>query len=163
MADRRRIVPDNSVIVEALLGLKSGVHSKRARQFLSALLNGSIVCFAPDTLVVEFIKVAFDFRGGKRLHSATPDEIDAQIRLFQQMEINYVPSNEIVPQALDLCRNNQISPTDCWYLAVAEQRSAELWISHDQRDGFAVNARKVYDKVFTLAQNDFYVAGRPKY
>ena len=97
MADPRRIVPDNSVLIEALLELKSGLRSRRAGQFLSALLNGSVVCFAPDILFVEFIKVAFDFRGGKRQHSARSDEIDAQIGLFQQMEIIYIPSKEIAP------------------------------------------------------------------
>jgi predicted nucleic acid-binding protein len=162
MADPRRIVPDNSVLIEALLELKSGLRSRRAGQFLSALLNGSVVCFAPDILFVEFIKVAFDFRGGKRQHSARSDEIDAQIGLFQQMEIIYIPSKEIAPRALDLCRNRQISPTDSWYLAAAEESSAELWISHDQKDGFTANARNVYDKVYTLERDDFYKATRQR-
>jgi hypothetical protein len=82
MSEPRRIVPDNSVLVEALFGSEKGLRLKRASQFLTAALNRSIICLAPDTLIVEFIKVAFDFRGGKREHSATPDEIDAQIELF---------------------------------------------------------------------------------
>jgi predicted nucleic acid-binding protein len=162
MSEPRRIVPDNSVLVEALFGSEKGLRLKRASQFLTAALNRSIICLAPDTLIVEFIKVAFDFRGGKREHSATPDEIDAQIELFLSIKIAYIPSRKIARRALHHCRANQLSPTDSWYLAAAEESSAELWISHDQKDGFTANARNVYGKVFTLERNDFYKAARQR-
>jgi len=156
MPDRRRIVPDNSVMVEALIGKTGGNISMRAQQFLAALFNRTIVCFAPDTLIVEFVKVAFEFRSGRRSHSLDTSEIDSQLESFLRMDIVYIPSSELVVTALHHCRSHDISTPDSWYLAAAEATDAELWISHDHADGFTANARKVHSKVYTLQKNSFY-------
>jgi predicted nucleic acid-binding protein len=156
MPDRRRIVPDNSVMVEALIGKSGGNVSARSQQFLAALFKRTIVCFAPDTLMVEFVKVAFEFRSGRRSHSLDANEIDSQLESFLRMDIVYLPSSELVVTALHHCRSHDISALDSWYLAAAEVCDAELWISHDHADGFTANARGIYPKVYTLQRNNFH-------
>ncbi|HEX4055030.1 MAG TPA: type II toxin-antitoxin system VapC family toxin [Tepidisphaeraceae bacterium] len=160
MSDRRHVVTDTSVVIEGFFPSGGGPSFHRAQQVLQAILNLTVVCFAPDTLITEFVKVGYDFRRGLRRHSATPDDIDAHIQSFLAMPINYVPSQELAVIALEHCRNDAISPTDSWFLAAAEARSAELWISHFHADGFTANAKKVYDGVFTLAEDDFYSVAR---
>lgn len=157
MSDRRRIVPDTSVIVEALLTSGGGVRQARANQLLSAVLNNSVITFAPDTLLVEFTKVAFNYHhGARREVSMAVEEIDAQLDSFLTMPFVYVPSEDLAISAIHHTRAHHLSPTDFWFLAAAEQHAAELWISHEHTDGFTEIARRVYEKVYTLADDDFY-------
>jgi predicted nucleic acid-binding protein len=161
MPELRRIVPDNSVIIEAMLPrIARGLMFRRAQQLLGEILRSSVKCFAPDTLVCEFLKVAFATRAGSRSKVAATDEIERQVESFLKMPIEYIPSKELAAVAINHRRRGAISMPDSWYLAAAEMRSAELWISHRQADGFAKNASKIYDHVFTLADNDFYRVGR---
>ena len=47
-----------------------------------------------------------------------------------------------------------ISPPDSWMLACAiSVPEAELWISHDHKDGFVEVARRNHRNVFTLTSN----------
>jgi predicted nucleic acid-binding protein len=163
MAERRRIVPDNSVLALAMLNVddarKYPKRAERARQVLSALMNKNVVCFAPDLLMVEFTTVAY-----RRLRekAASQADVDEQLHSFLRLPVNYIPAAELADAALRHCRRDRerLSPTDSWYLAAAEERTAELWISHFQSDGFTVSAARIYGKVFTLEKDDFYSVGK---
>jgi predicted nucleic acid-binding protein len=158
MAEPRIVVPDTSILIDALFETSAGIRAKRARQFLAAVLNGSVVCKAPGVLWAELVTVAFDFRSGVRRHGTTPEIIDNQLELFLAMKIVYIPSHSLARRAIELCQFSALSPTDSWYLAAAEVSDAELWISHEHADGFTARARAVYgdENVFTLERNDFY-------
>jgi predicted nucleic acid-binding protein len=165
MAHPRRIVPDTSVLVGGMFPSDERFPLKRAIQLINAIATRSVICFAPDALVIELVKVAFDKRSGKRSSNANADEVDDQLTSFLKLPIEYIPSETLVTQAIEHCRHNSISPTDAWFLAAAETYGAELWISHDQRDGFASNARRTYgtDNLFTLEKHDFHKVGKTKH
>lgn len=164
MAEPRRIVPDTSVLIGAMFPYDKQFPFERAFQLINAVMNHNVVCFAPDLLLVEFLKAAFDKRGKRRSSNIGQGEVEEQLASFLKMPIVYISSENLVTQAIEHCRRNSISPTDAWFLAAAETYQAELWISHDHSDGFARNAREAYgqDNVFTLERNDFYKAGRSR-
>jgi len=61
---------------------------------------------------------------------------------------------EIQRIAWDLMLSEAIAPPDSWMLACATYLDAELWVSHEQEDGFVRTARRLHrDKVFTLEAN----------
>jgi predicted nucleic acid-binding protein len=156
MPERRRICPDNSVMVESLLAVDSGtVVARRAGEVLRAIDSRAVVAFAPDCLIVEFVKVAHQLIGGRRQVRVDPDVINDQVEAFLQLPIEYKPSLELVSTALDHARSHQIATADAWYLAVAEHFQAELWISHRHRDGFADYAAAVYPRVYVLSEDNF--------
>lgn len=130
--------------------------TKRSKECLHAIMNSAVVCFAPDILLVEFINNAFEFRSGRRPYSGTAEHIDLQLELFLQLPITYEPLFDLASAALHYMRRHKIPPPDSWYLAAAEANSAELWITRNQGDNFAVNARKVYDQVFTFEKQGFF-------
>lgn len=123
-------------------------------------MNGTVVCFAPDVLLVEFLKIAFDFRSGRRQDKGAVEDIDGQIETFLGLEIEYDKSIDLATATLDHMKHHEIPMPDAYYLAAAEAHSAELWVSHLQKDRFSKNAKNFYEKVFTLADNDFYSVGK---
>jgi hypothetical protein len=137
--------------------LITGPRTNRAKKCLDAIVYRKVACVAPEILMAEFVKVAFDCRSGRRPLGRQPDDIEDQLELFLRLPIVYIPSAELVRSAWDHICHHQISPPDSWYLAAAadKTRPSELWISHEHSDGFTAQARSVYPYVFTLEKHNF--------
>ena len=152
MPDPRRIVPDTSVLVAAML--QQGEQTARAQNALNAIWNGTITCYAPDVLLVEFMKIAVQFRHGSRRGGVGLDA-GRQLETFLRLPINYIPSMDLVSTAFNDCDRHEIPAPDSWFLAAAELKEAELWIARETKDRFASSAASVYDKVYTLQRHEF--------
>jgi predicted nucleic acid-binding protein len=162
MAKSRRIVPDNSVMMPAFFreevdhGGNPFDLTRRAKPIADAIRMNEVAAFAPDLLFHEFMKGTHDkvsSRGGR-------PEVDLEtasklVDSFQSLRITYVPASELAERAWDLMANHAISPHDSWYLACAIHTDAELWVSHEHRDGFPSNARKVHEQVHLLTEQRF--------
>lgn len=165
MAKRRRIVPDNSVMMPAFFHERIEFRgnpfdlSHRAKPPVDAIRMHRVDAHAPDLLMYEFMRRAHEKtsvrKGGAGLDAAA---VERQILDFLRLsqEIRYQPATELVEDAWNLMLNRQIPPPDSWYLACARYWDAELWISSgEQRDHFAQHARKVYRNVHLLTEERF--------
>jgi predicted nucleic acid-binding protein len=150
---RRRIVPDNSVLIAALFHEPL---TPRATRVLTAIHCDEVVGYATDYLRHEFMSVVYDKATG-RSRKERIDIVIAQQRVFDFLSIPlvYVPGEELDATRWDLIRNHSISPQDSWYVACAIHHDAELWISHQHRNGLIPSARRVHDKVFLLSEQPF--------
>jgi len=163
MPKRRRIVPDASVMVPAFfpealeIDGRSTPLTPRARRFEAAIRSREVVAFAPGLLLHEFTKRAFQKTSGR---SGTPvvslDKVCVLVMDFLSLPITYVPMTEIADSAWELMATRSIPPPDSWYLACAMQYDAELWISHEHRDGVVQHARSAHEKVFLLTERGFH-------
>ena len=162
MGKRRRIVPDASVILPGLFQ-ETIQHrgnpfnlTQRAKPLVDAVRRRAVLARAPDVLIHEFTKWAHEKtsarKGAAGLDTST---VERQLFDFLSLEITYEPASRIARIAWGLMRNHQISPPDSWYLACAIRADAELWISHEHKDGFARNARKIHRKVHLLTEEKF--------
>src|SRR3990172_11483515 len=157
MAERRRVVPDNSVMIPAFfkeLHKLDGISidlTNKAKRLLAAIQTREVVCFAPDILQHEFLKTAFKKMSNREQYPEIPFAVaDGKVRDFRGLGIIYVPHKELVEHAWRLMTEYKISPADCWYVACAILHDAELWISHPHKDQLAKSAAQVHPgKVFT--------------
>jgi predicted nucleic acid-binding protein len=133
--------------------------SKRADRLVSAIASSEVIAFAPDQLLHEFTKRSRDWlstRQGSR--AADPEFVETQVSLFFEVllpKIQWVAAPAIALQSWELMSRHNLAPPDSLYLACAQLYTAELWISHDQADGFARHARAVYREVYLLSDTDF--------
>jgi predicted nucleic acid-binding protein len=162
MAQERRIVPDNSVLVPAFflenieyLGSPFDL-TGRAQPIAAAIRTHSVTTFAPELLRIEFMKAAFSKTFPRDGGNSIPiEKVSRQIDYFRDLPISYVSVENFEQDAWDLSVNHRIPPPDSWYLACAMYYDAELWISQDHRDHFAENARAVYANVHVLTREKF--------
>lgn len=167
MSERRRIVPDNSVMVPAFfpetIEFRDNPFSltQRAEPLADAFRMRDVEGWAPDLLVHEFVGRACEKmsarQGAQRLDL---DVIDPQVNGFLTLPIVYVPLRELAERAWDLMMRHPIRPPDVWYLACAIHCDAELWISHEHEDRFAQHARQVYGNVHLLTEERFRLRGQ---
>ena|SRR2546423_494240 len=165
MAERRRIVPDSSVVLEALFPgtlVGTGLVSigPRAQTILNAIQGKSVVTFAPEQLIAEVLKGAYRIctdRSAKYLR-LTREHAHAAVSDFLSWPIEFSSSEDLAPTALALVNDAHVSAPDSWFAACAMHRDAELWISHDQADGIVSLVRARHSKVFTLAERAFLPA-----
>lgn len=166
MAERRRIVPDVSVILPAYFHeiLEMDGHeihlTHKARRLKSAIVMHEAIAFAPQYLAYEFLAKAHDKTSGRqtqvRVEATLVDEL---VMDFLRLPIVYVTDREneaMASVAWDLIKTAGLGPQDCWYVACAMHHNAEFWTSHHSGDQLAKSAAKVHPgMVFTLADGSF--------
>lgn len=163
MAERRRIVPDASVMLASFfresttLGGQRFDLTRRAQPLALAIRRRSVLAFAPDILQVEFMKAAHR-KAAPRDGRPEIDmaEAESQVLDFLRLPITYQPGEKIAAVAWDLLRNSHISPTDCWYVACARFWHAELWLLREQADALYANAREVHGQTYPLTERSFH-------
>lgn len=164
MPERRRIVPDCSVLLPAffpetlLVGGQSFDLSARARPLELAIRSRLVRAIAPDMLLAEFLKIAWSKasdRAGPQL--VLCEEAREQIFRFLQLPIVSLAASRIAGATLDLMALQAIAPADSWYVACALQANAELWISHRHSDGLVEKATARGIDVHLLAEERFSV------
>jgi hypothetical protein len=158
MAELRRIVPDTGVIVaaffETLVGASFFDVTPRARSLLQQIRIRAVISFAPDQLISEVMKVCFEKCGGRNRHrvpNLTSYDAAAFVNDFLELPISFVCARELHHTALDLVLLNDVPPPDSWFVACAIQNEAELWLTHECRDGLLGNARNAHNSVHALA------------
>ena len=158
MAERRRICPDNSVMIPAFFPEEINYRgnpfdtTRRAKPLADAIRAASVDAYAPDQLVYEFTKIAYR----KTTKGISVEQATEQLQWFRHLRITRVPAGEIEDKAWELITEHGISPPDSWYLACAILYDAELWIqSREQRDHFGDNAWAIHDRVFFLTEHRF--------
>jgi predicted nucleic acid-binding protein len=151
---RRVVVPDTSVIVAALF---PEMYSRAASKLVSAIERQAVAAIAPHALIHEFLSVSSSMtsrRSGRK--SIDGEVVEAQVEQFFELTrvIDFVRETQIQRQAWRLMQDEGISPPDSWMLACAiSGPDAELWVSHEHRDGFVETARRCHRRVFTLASD----------
>jgi predicted nucleic acid-binding protein len=142
---RRKIVPDNSVLVPAYFNESL---TPSALKWRHAVLVGDVLALAPEILSAEFLKVAVN----QKAEHLNPHEFIDLVDdcLFNLMpRIVRVPSRDLLTRALELRRSDIYLP-DAWYVACALEHKAELWVSHSQKDRLVKNARAAGAEVHLL-------------
>ena len=149
VAERRRIVPDTSVVVAAHFSEK---HTKAAKKLVDAIEKQRVNAFAPHQMLCEFVKTAAE-KCSRRQGNERITREDAEQRVFDffDLRVQYVRETDFHAAAWDLMQEIEIAPPNAWMLACAIYMDAELWVSHDHADGFVRTAKKHHDRVFTLA------------
>ena len=131
---------------------------QRAKRILNAILLGEAFAFAPEILRFEFVgranKFITGYGGSTRL---ALEDVEAQVYDFFSLPIRWIAGSELDYDTWNLVRQHNLAPPDAYHLACARAYNAELWISHEHKDGFAQHARAVHSKVFTLTRDDFSV------
>src|SRR4051812_18965679 len=109
MAERRRIVPDSSVVLEALFpGTLVGTGlvnvGPRARTILNAINAKSVVTFAPQQLIAEVLKGAYRICTDRsaRYLGLTRERAYTAVLDFLSWPIEFSSAEELAPTALDL-------------------------------------------------------------
>jgi hypothetical protein len=166
MPDRRRIVPDTSVVLPGFF--KEELHgldlTRRALPLVHSIRSRAVIAFAPLQLLHEFMKRSYDKAFGRSSGELLdPQIVDNQVREFLKLDIDYWRAHYDDPagpmaQALEAwqyAHSLRISVADSWFLACAVRYDAELWVSHEHEDGFVDKARKIHPKVHTLAAEAF--------
>ncbi len=144
----RRIVPDTSVLVAASFREPT---SRAAERLVSAIETYRVKAFAWPGLGYEFLKIVALLRSGRDGRPVRdPEEIEAAVERFFDLELVLVSERAVAPDVWTLVRDRAISPPDAWTLATAIALDAELWLTHDHADGFVPAARAVHPEVFTL-------------
>lgn len=163
MANRRRIVPDNSVMLPAFFDETIKYRDndfdlkRRTAPLLGAILLKSVVTFAPEMLIHEFTKKVGEWAwpGRGKPSRTDPDNANLQVRTFLSLPIIYVPAQKLAKLAWNYMTVLKLGPHDAWYLACAVYNDAELWISTDHKDNIVEKSRQVHKKVFTLTEQRF--------
>lgn len=137
-----------TVVIDASVALKWFVEEDGTRQ-AAALLAGQDMLIAPDLIVAEVANA-----GWRAVQSGTmsPEQHDhAAVRLPLAFD-SLIPLASLAPSAVAISRLLDHPVYDCFYLALAEQRSTKL-VTADQRllgrlagtrwEGFAVNLRSI--------------------
>lgn len=163
MAEPRRIVPDNSVMLPAFFAetIRYGGNdfdlNRRAAPLLGAIISKSVVTFAPEMLIHEFTKKVGEWAwpGRGKPSRTDPDKANEQVMEFLQLPIKYVPASQLADLAWEYMTLSKLGPQDAWYLACAVYHDAELWISTDHKDNIVDKSRQVHNKVFTLTEHRF--------
>lgn len=170
MAQRRRIVPDTSVIIPALFRETIPYQgnpfdlTRRARPIFDAIWDRRVDAYAPHLLMSEFMTAAR--RKGAPRDNRNPiplDDVKEQCQQFLRLcpappgkqRLTLVDSAELAELAWDLLETHDLSSTDVWFLACAKLMDAELWISHRQQDRFPAAAKSAWPKVFVLTETHF--------
>ncbi len=161
---KRSIVVDTSVVVPAYFPESITVGNRdiplysRAQRILNAIRINEALAFAPEILRFEFITTVnrkmSGYAGERQFDKAVAEE---HVFDFWELPIIWVPGKSLDYVAWDLIQKHKIAPPDSYHLACAIVHDAELWISHEHKDGFAEHARAVHDKVYTLTRDDFNV------
>ena len=160
MSERRRVVPDCSVIVPAYFQEELEVNdnlmdlTQQAIPLVGSIRAGDVIAFAPDLLVHEFLKTAHrKFCGRAESRNLPLEKVQEQMEDFLELPLKYVRMNDkyFAGKAWALMAQGGFSAADSWYLAIAIEYHAELWISHEHQDKFAEKARRVHSPVFTLS------------
>ena len=157
MGKRRRVVIDNSILAEPFFPTMGRALAHQCTAVVAAIQSGDVIAFAPDLVYVEFMTVAgrwMSRRAGNPGQSA--DDATRSVKEFLQLPITRYTSDELADRAWDFVVGHHLSPTDAWYLACAEYKGAELWLSHRHADGFAEHARACYRNVYVLAEQGFH-------
>ncbi len=151
MAQRRRIVPDNSVLMPAFFQEEFQFRgnrldlTRRARPLADAIRMQRVDAFAPDFLIHEFLKQAME-KARPRDESPRLDLelVNTQVEQFQSLPITYIPCDELIEGTWRLAVDDHLSIADAWYVACAMHCDAELWLSHEHSDGLAEHAARVH-------------------
>ncbi|MBI4578198.1 MAG: type II toxin-antitoxin system VapC family toxin [Planctomycetes bacterium] len=151
MAHRRRIVPDNSVILPAFFQEEFVYKNnrfdltRRAKPLADAIRSRGVDAFAPDFLMHEFMAQATE-KARCRDHSPVleMDVVGRQLEQFRALPITYAPCNKLAPRAWTLATDLDLSVADAWYLACAIEYDAEFWLSHEHSDGLAERAARAH-------------------
>lgn len=161
MGKRRIIVPDASVMLPAFFQETRDYrgnafdYTRRAKPIADAIRRSNVIAVAPDLLYHEFAK-----RAVVKLHDNPAlgvTVVDSQFQAFLQLPIRMAPARgRLADLAWRYMTGHSIPPPDSWYLACAVLHQAELWISHDHKDGLAQSARKVYPRVYLLTEHTFH-------
>lgn len=166
MGERRRIVPDSSVVLEALfpatlVGTGLVNIGPRAQTIVNAISSKSIITFAPQQLIAEVLKGAYRICSDRaaKYRGLTRERAYAAVLDFLSWPIEFSSAEDLAHTALDLVNDARLSAPDSWFAACAMHRDAELWISHDQAGGIVSLVHARHSKVFTLAERAF-LAGK---
>lgn len=154
---RRRIVPDTSVMIAAYFHEEfgdSGINlTRRAIPLVNALRLKKVKAFAPELLWSEFVSVAHrKAYGQSRSAEVTPELALGHIRSFLDLSITPVRNARLVEEAWGYSTKYQISAPDSFPLACAIRHDAELWIAAPSKDNFEKNARSAGADVHLLTE-----------
>lgn len=167
MPKRRRIVPDASVMVPAFFPEELHIRGRTFRltqpalRLAAAITSREVAAFAPGLLLHEFLRRAYRKSSPRSGAASVPlEDVQTQVATFLRLPVTYVPMTQLADLAWDLVVNSGVPPPDAWYVACAMQYQAELWISHEHRDGLVAAARSVHSEVFLLTERAFGDRGR---
>ncbi len=162
MAQRRRIVPDASVLLPAYfpkrlkLGAREIDLTRRSWPIMNAIQQRHVLAFAPPALLIEFCNVAMQKGAAWRGSPAVSwEQVDLHCYRFISLPITYQPAEDIAAMAWSLARQYGISSPDSWYVACALHYDAELWISHAHADGLVDHARRADANIHVLVDESF--------
>jgi len=145
---RRVLVPDTSVLVAAHFPEQS---SRQAERLVRAIYSQQVTAFAPCSASNEFLKTALEKCASRSSAQRVALQIATdQVQRFFQLGLTMISTYHLQEQAWVLMSEHQISPPDSWFLACAMMTNAELWLTHDHRDGFVEAARRVHNSDHTL-------------
>ena len=154
----RRIVVDNSAVIPAYFpeadndDFDAGLVNNRARSLVQAIRIRNVSAYVPPSFFREFLNVStrpLDQPGGWKINHV--EEIRAQWEDLLSLPLIVVPHDEIVHHSGVLVFDDHCPAADARYVAAAIHTSADLWMSHEHRDGLAHIARKYIKKVGLLS------------
>ena len=159
MPGRRRIVPDASVILpaffpeEVTMGGQTVDLSRLVEPLISDIACHEVIALAPHLLLHEFLKRAQEKCRGRSEGGLLPlADLRGPVAYFLALPIRRVDMHDLAEEAWRLMADGPFSASDSWYLACAKCHDAELWLSHEHRDGLVKYARREHPLVFTLAE-----------
>ncbi|GAB4499203.1 MAG: type II toxin-antitoxin system VapC family toxin [Anaerolineales bacterium] len=136
------LVIDSSVVIKWFMDEPL---MEQARDILYAYQNNLVNLFAPDLLIAEVGNILWKKH---RFHGLEVAETIQILGLLQQFEIEYVPSYELIHEALQIAVQHQRTVYDALYLALSQSKLC-MYVTADQK--FVNGVQNVFKNVISLA------------
>jgi predicted nucleic acid-binding protein len=144
-----RIVLDNSAALPAFfpeaesLHYDAGLVTNRAKSLIHAIGVGRVRAYVPASFFREFLNVISYplFVPGKK-DADLKQQIQVQWENLLSLNLIVVQTKEIMHHSGILTFEDGCPAADSWYVAAAAHAHADLWMSHEHKDGLVAVASK---------------------